>query len=77
MKYELDSRVTKLGFLDSNLVKGKLWVNESRKLVRGPQLRQMHGGYIPPKVRNTRERSDGFLCIETLCEGTAREGYKG
>ena len=52
-------------------------MKESRELVRRPQLRQVHRGYIPPQVRNTSERSDGVLYIETLRESTACEGYKG
>jgi len=76
VRYELDSQVTEFGFLDPNLVIRKLRMSESRELFRRPQLRQMHGGYIPSQVRNSRERSDGFLYIEMLRESTAREGYK-
>ena len=75
-RYELHGRVTELGFLDPNLVVRKLWMNESRKLVRRPQLRQVHRSHIPSQARNTGKRSNGLLSIEALCESTAREGCK-
>ena len=75
-KNELDSRVAEFGLLDPDLVIGKLRMNESRKLLRRPQIRQMHRGHIPSEVRNTRESPNVFLYVEKLRESTACEGYK-
>jgi len=36
--YKPHRRVTEIGLLDSDLVVGKPWMDESRKFIRRPQL---------------------------------------
>lgn len=75
---EPHGRVAKLGLLDPNLVVGKLGVNEGCEFVCRPQLGQVHRSHVPPQVRNTRERVDGFLATEAgaLRKGTSYERNK-
>ena len=75
-RYELHSRVTELGFLDPNLVVGELRMNEGRKLIPRPQLRQMHRGNIPSQPWNAGESPNRFLGIEALREGAACKRYQ-
>ena len=71
--YGLDSRVAELGFLDPNLVVGKLRVSESCEFVRRPQLRQVQCGHVPLQPRNARKGSKSFLSTKILRKDASHE----